>query len=94
MTLLTSSNQLAQIITMPLSAKLCVTTGKIFLIYFLLISLKYNILGWSSVYYIYGAITAIFAILFCLIFRSTPRKHPCITQKEIQYITNGSLFIF
>lgn len=76
MTLLTSSNQLAQIITMPLSAKLCVTTG------------------WSSVYYIYGAITAIFAILFCLIFRSTPRKHPCITQKEIQYITNGSLFIF
>lgn len=74
MTLLSSANQLSQIVTMPLSARLCVTSG------------------WSSVYYFHGLASAVFAILFFVVFRRTPRTHPCVNKKELHFITKGGMF--
>ncbi len=71
MTILSSPGQLAQIVAMPLSAQLCVTSG------------------WSSVYYVHGAISACCALIFFVFYRSSPRKHPWVNEAEMDRITQG-----
>lgn len=89
MTFLSSSGQLSQILTMPLSAHLCVTSG---------VSLKKNLidffnnfLGWSSVFYVHASISTFLAVLFFAFYRNSPKNHPCIKHVELKYITSGGM---
>ncbi|CAI4224023.1 unnamed protein product [Auanema sp. JU1783] len=70
-TILSSASQLSQIVTMPASAHLCVTTG------------------WPWAYYLHGIIAISGALLFLIMFRNSPNKHPCVSESELTKITNG-----
>ncbi|KAK0428136.1 hypothetical protein QR680_010626 [Steinernema hermaphroditum] len=46
-------------------------------------------LGWTSVYYIHAACTYVSFILFYLFYRNSPRKHSCVSEKELTVIHHG-----
>lgn len=47
--------------------------------------------GWPAVYYILGAFTVIFFILFVLFYRDDPATHINVSQKELEIIKNGRM---
>ncbi|WP_281989288.1 MFS transporter [Aquimarina aggregata] len=42
--------------------------------------------GWRTIFYFFGAIGIIIALLFYWMFRNTPEEHKAISEKEKQYI--------
>jgi len=51
-----------------------------------LVAYLIDVWGWRSIFYFFGAIGIIIALLFYLIFRNTPEEHPAISEKERKYI--------
>ncbi|TKR59443.1 hypothetical protein L596_029110 [Steinernema carpocapsae] len=46
-------------------------------------------LGWSAVYYVHASCTYVVFILFFLFYRNSPRKHTCVSEKELSVIHHG-----
>uniref|UniRef100_A0A1I8ANA5 MFS domain-containing protein n=1 Tax=Steinernema glaseri TaxID=37863 RepID=A0A1I8ANA5_9BILA len=46
-------------------------------------------LGWTSVFYIHAACTYVSFILFYIFYRNSPRKHRCVSRKELTVIHHG-----
>jgi sugar phosphate permease len=86
MTFLSAASQFSLILTMPLSAYLCL--GRILSVKIRQIDLEF---GWSSVYYLLGVVSGIVAILFFAFYRNTPDQHPWVSVEELNLITKGGL---
>lgn len=88
MTFLSAASQFSLILTMPLSAFLCVEAGCKFCKN---LQLKFSFLG-SSAYYVLGLASGFVSILFFTLYRNSPDSHPFITADEISLITKGGRF--
>ena len=44
--------------------------------------------GWRNVFYFFGVIGIVFAVVFYLIFRNKPEEHPYLDEEEKSYIIN------
>ncbi|KAA1245124.1 MFS transporter [Aquimarina sp. RZ0] len=51
-----------------------------------LVAYMIEIFGWRNIFYIFGAIGIIFAIMFYFVFTNTPEEHQGIPEEEKQYI--------
>lgn len=51
-----------------------------------LVAYLIDIWGWRSIFYFFGGVGIIIAVLFYLIFRNKPEEHPAISEKERKYI--------
>ena len=45
--------------------------------------------GWPSVFYIFGGLGLLLALLWFLLIRDNPTQHPRISKQELDYILKG-----
>lgn len=45
--------------------------------------------GWPTAYYFHGSLSVICAILFIFLFTNNPKKHPLVSEAEVNTITDG-----
>lgn len=46
--------------------------------------------GWPSIFYVHGAIGALFVLTWCYVIHASPQQHPRITEKEKQLLLTHS----
>ncbi len=53
-----------------------------------LVAVLIELVGWRLVFYLFGIIGVIFAVLFFILFRDTPEEHPALSEREKDHIIN------